>query len=260
MAEIERETDETADRRRARAETLARVEKTCWSVRGPVIPPKTKRTLDHFCKNTVSGTPRGPGPRAWAPPARRGGGRAAAGASSRAVGPWPPCPPRVFLAGGRRAVGTLGGVVCHAPHGARPRRAPDDRRRSEARTPRSPDSRTAQHRQPGTQAHARGTAQPRSLQHRFSHIRPARARRAAPCCPDPVTGTREATRGWNTSHTHGHMDMHHAPQTFGDILPYSAYGPRPVTACSSVPRVCRLTTVCRAAATPDTLVAHLDVT
>jgi len=40
MAEIERDTDETADRRRARAETQARVEKTCWSVRGPVIPPK----------------------------------------------------------------------------------------------------------------------------------------------------------------------------------------------------------------------------
>jgi len=118
--------------------------------------------------------------------------------------------------------------------------------------------RTAQHRQPYP-GHA-PAQHSRALQHRFSHIRPARARRAAPCCLDPVTGTREATRGWNASHTHGHMDMHHAPQTFGDILPYSAYGPRPVTACSSVPRVCRLTTVCRAAATPDTLVAHLDVT
>ena len=44
------------------------------------------------------------------------------------------------------------------------------------------------------------------------------------------------------------------------LIPYSAYGPQPVTAFSSVPRVCRLTTVCRAAATPDTLDAHLDVT
>ena len=148
---------------------------------------------------------------------------------------------RECSAGGRRAVGRLDGRRL----GRRARRAAD-----------SPTV-TASHDRPRPRP---GTAQPRSLQHRFSHIRPARARRAAPCCLDPVTGTREATRGWNASHTHGHMDMHHAPQTFGDILPYSAYGPRPVTACSSVPRVCRLTTVCRAAATPDTLVAHLDVT
>lgn len=186
-----------------------------------------------------------------------GAGRERRGRRRLVAGRGPRRARRECLAGGRRAVGRRC-ATRHTAHDRAARRTTVDGRRLGRRARRTRDSG-----QPNTASHTQATPaaqHSRALQHRFSHIRPARARRAAPCCLDPVTGTREATRGWNASHTHGHMDMHHAPQTFGDILPYSAYGPRPVTACSSVPRVCRLTTVCRAAATPDTLVAHLDVT
>lgn len=225
-----------------------------------MIPPKTKRTLDHFCKNTVISylfpvrPGRGRDPRARRPQAEAQRGGVVAGRGPRAR--------RECSAGGRRAVGRRC-ATRHTAHDRAARRTTVDGRRLGRRARRTADSPSPNAPASGIPRPRPGTAQPRSsaqvLAHN-SHIRPARARRAAPCCLDPVTGTREATRGWNASHTHGHMDMHHAPQTFGDILPYSAYGPRPVTACSSVPRVCRLTTVCRAAATPDTLVAHLDVT
>ena len=129
-----------------------------------MIPPKTKRTLDHFCKNTVI---------SYLFPVRPGRGRdpraasaqAAGAARGRRRGPWPPCPPRVF---GRGTQGRWE-ALRHAPHGARPRRAPDDRRRSEARTPCSPDS--GQPNAPASAYPGHAPAQhSRALQHRFSHI------------------------------------------------------------------------------------------
>ena len=129
-----------------------------------MIPPKTKRTLDHFCKNTVISYlfPVRPG-RGRA--GERAGRRRSAGASSRAV-PVAPVPAASVRPGD---AGPLGGV---APRATRRTTAPRAGRPS---TVGGSDAVLAGQRgQPNAPASAYPGHAPaqhsRALQHRFSHI------------------------------------------------------------------------------------------
>ena len=193
-----------------------------------------------------------------AAPPRRGAGRGSGGGGVVAR-PWPPCPPRVF---GRGTQGRWEAscAMRHTAHDRAARRTTVDARRLGRRARRTADSPTP----PAIpRPRPRGTAQPRSSAQVLAHTSSTSTSCGSVLSRPRHQDTRSHPRMECESHTwtYGHASCTSDIRSIGDIRTvYSAYGPRPVTACSSVPRVCRLTTVCRAAATPDTLVAHLNVT